>query len=61
MVTLWGGVPYLKEAATADYSYNVFRTSESDILNDLQNVLESVIPDLEEKRNAYDTNNNDIF
>lgn len=61
MVTLWGGVPYLKEAATADYSYNVFRTSESDILNDLQNVLETVIPDLEEKKNAFDTNINDIF
>lgn len=61
MVTLWGGVPYLKEAATADYSYNVFRTSESDILNDLQNVLETVISDLEEKKNAFDTNINDIF
>lgn len=62
MVTLWGGVPYLKEPSTIDNAYNVFRNSETDILNDLQTVLESVILELEEKKNAYDgTNANDIF
>lgn len=61
MVTLWGGVPYLKEAATLDNSNNVFRTSELEILNDLQNILVSVIPELEEKKNIYDSNVNDLF
>lgn len=61
MVTLWGGVPYLKEAATIDNSSNVSRTSEKEIFTNLQNDLESVISELEEKKNIYDTNINDVF
>ena len=61
MVTVWGGIPYLKESPTVDSSYNIFRTSEADVLNDLQTLLESIIPELEEKKNSYDTNINDVF
>src|SRR5574344_278527 len=61
MVTLWGGIPYLKESMTVDSSYNTYRTSETDVLNDLQSILESIISELEEKKNSYETNINDIF
>lgn len=61
MVTLWGGIPYIKEAPTVDSSNNLYRTQETDVLNDLQAILESILPELEEKKNSYDTNINDVF
>lgn len=60
MVTLWGGVSYVTHNSL-DYSNNIPRTSETLLLDTLQNILESILPELEEKKNAYNTDINDIF
>lgn len=54
MVTLWGGVPYITQPNFDDYnSYNITRASENDLLDTLQVTLESILPELEERKNPY--------
>jgi hypothetical protein len=60
MITLWGGVPYVTHSSLT-YSNDLPRTPESLLLDTLQNILESILPELEEKKNAYNTDINDIF
>lgn len=62
MVTLWGDVPYLTEAPNnLEKVHNISRTSQDQILNTLETEVRAAIDRLEEKKNSYDKNSNDIF
>ena len=52
MVTLWGGIPYVVEPSYDDASQNPYpyRMPEDELLDSLQTVLESILPELEERR-----------
>lgn len=58
MVTLWGGVPYVTEPLLTDDDYaksNISRTEENALLDSLQLLLLSILPELDEKKNPYET------
>ena len=62
MVTLWGAVPYV-DKASVEYEYGTYidRMPEDVLLDSLQTILESILPELQERKNDYRNNFNDIF
>lgn len=55
MVTLWGGVPYITEPIIDDLAFSPSRLPEEQLLDTLQQTLESILPEFDEKKNPYDT------
>lgn len=62
MVTLWGGIPYVTQPQIDDSTpVNIIRLSEDALLDTLQTIVESIIPELEEKKNIYDRDQGFFF
>lgn len=55
MVTLWGGVPYITEPILDDLAFSPSRLPEEQLLDTLQQTLESILPEFDEKKNPYNT------
>ena len=62
MVTLWGGVPYVTKPQIDDTApVDVVILTEDELLDTLQTIVESTIPELEEKKNIYDRDEGFFF
>ena len=55
MVTLWGGVPFITEPTLDDLALSPSKLPEEQLLDTLQQTLESILPEFDEKKNPYDT------
>lgn len=55
MVTIWGGVPYITEPILDDLALSPSRLPEEQLLDTLQQTLESILPEFDEKKNPYNT------
>lgn len=58
IVTLWGDAPYVTKPSISDEdndNFYIARTEEDALLDSLQQNLEFILPELEDKKNPYDT------